>query len=74
MANTDLNGNRLSDWEIARNWLLHERVTRMSAKVRSNMSYIFFNSMVSLGPLINSFADRYQVSQRSEQSMNYTPT
>ena len=42
MANTDLNGNRLSDWEIARNWLLHERVTRMSAKVRSNMSYISY--------------------------------
>ena len=67
----DLNGNRLSDWEMARTWLMHERVTRMSAKVRNLIS------MALLGPLVlrpNSFSDRYQVSPRSEQSMNCTAT
>ena len=32
-GNPDPHRNGLADWEMARNWLLHERVTRMSAKV-----------------------------------------
>ena len=30
----------LSDWEMATDWLLHEKVTRMSAKVRRKLSQV----------------------------------
>ena len=36
--NPDPQRNGLADWEMARNWLLHERVTRMSAKVGRKLS------------------------------------
>ena len=42
---------RLGDWEMARNWLQHERVTGMSAKVRRRFCRILI-SMVLLSPLI----------------------
>ena len=38
-GNADLHGNQLSDWEMARHWLLHERVTRMAVKVRREFYY-----------------------------------
>ena len=37
-GNVDVQANGLEDWEMARNWLLHERVTRMSAKVGRKFS------------------------------------
>ena len=33
MSNTKEKGDQDSDWENARNWLMHPDVTRMSAKV-----------------------------------------
>ena len=75
-GNVDLHGKRLSDWEMARNWLLQEKVTRMSVKVRRQFLMHFYSIVWSIDTVAFSpiSADRYQISLRSGQSMICTPT
>ena len=52
-GNADLPGNRVPDWEMARHWLLHERVTRMAVKVRRQFYYQHRRAVLLLLAIFN---------------------